>query len=119
MWAPITDDLNVFHVTKRQGDYKRWEPIHIGTQDDPLYDERLSWEGKRDKMPQAYAMCLLDYDFAVLDNAFLVHRPGIKKAEIGEESWRQVVDEKQKILIQTDIRQQLQFLYGHNSYCSL
>ena len=23
-------------------------------------------------------MCLLDYDFMVLNNAFLVHRPGIK-----------------------------------------
>lgn len=24
-------------------------------------------------------MCLLDYDFMVLDNAFLVHKPGIKR----------------------------------------
>lgn len=24
-------------------------------------------------------MCLLDYDFMVLDNAFLIHKPGIKK----------------------------------------
>lgn len=28
---------------------------------------------------QAFAMCLLDYDFMVLDNAFLVHKPGIKR----------------------------------------
>ena len=26
----------------------------------------------------AYVMCVLDYDFMVLDNAFLIHRPGIK-----------------------------------------
>lgn len=24
-------------------------------------------------------MCVLDYEFHILDNAFLVHRPGIKK----------------------------------------
>jgi len=29
-----------------------WEPIYIGTHADPHYDERLSWEGKSDKMPQ-------------------------------------------------------------------
>ena len=23
-------------------------------------------------------MCLMDYDFMVLDNAFLIHKPGIK-----------------------------------------
>jgi hypothetical protein len=27
---------------------------------------------------KAYEMCLMDYDFAILDNAFLVHAPGIK-----------------------------------------
>ena len=40
-----------------------------------FYDEQLSWERKRDKMLQAYAMFLLDYDFAV-------HRPGIKESRI-------------------------------------
>lgn len=29
-----------------------WEPIYIGTNEEPLYDERLTWEGKRDKMSQ-------------------------------------------------------------------
>jgi N-acetyllactosaminide beta-1,3-N-acetylglucosaminyltransferase len=24
-------------------------------------------------------MCLLDYDFMILDNAFLIHKPGIKR----------------------------------------
>ena len=45
---------------------------------DPHYDERLSWEGKSDKMTQGYALCVLDYEFQILDNAFLVHKPGIK-----------------------------------------
>jgi hypothetical protein len=29
-----------------------WEPIFIGTNLDPFYDERLTWEGRRDKMTQ-------------------------------------------------------------------
>ena len=37
-------------VGKRTGKYQAWEPIFIGTHSDPLYDERLSWEGRSDKM---------------------------------------------------------------------
>ena len=50
--ANITDGLHVFHIAKRHKPYQRWEPIYIGTQNDPLYDERLTWEGKSDKMTQ-------------------------------------------------------------------
>lgn len=52
MAANETDDLGVFHVGKRNGVYVHWEPIYIGTNADPHYDERLSWEGKSDKMTQ-------------------------------------------------------------------
>jgi hypothetical protein len=27
---------------------------------------------------QGYQLCVLNYDFMILDNAFLLHRPGIK-----------------------------------------
>lgn len=50
--AAETEGLNVFHVGKRAGTFVHWEPIFIGTNNDPLYDERLSWEGRSDKMPQ-------------------------------------------------------------------
>lgn len=76
--ANETDDLGVFHIGKRVGYFTHWEPIYIGTHADPHYDERLSWEGKSDKMTQGYALCALDYEFLILDNAFLVHKPGIK-----------------------------------------
>jgi len=44
--------VSVFHTGKRTGYHLHWEPIFIGTHNDPLYDERLSWEGKMDKMTQ-------------------------------------------------------------------
>lgn len=50
--APETEGFHVFHVGKRNGRFIHWEPIFIGTHSDPLYDERLSWEGKSDKMTQ-------------------------------------------------------------------
>lgn len=50
--AVETEDLHVFHIGKRTGSFIHWEPIFIGTNNDPLYDERLSWEGKSDKMTQ-------------------------------------------------------------------
>lgn len=49
----FSDEMHVFHVGKRSPPYQHWEPIYIGTHQDPLYDERLSWEGRSDKMTQA------------------------------------------------------------------
>ncbi|XP_054269524.1 beta-1,4-glucuronyltransferase 1-like isoform X2 [Macrosteles quadrilineatus] len=66
-------------VVKREFPYHRWEPIYIGTNEEPLYSELLSWEGKQDKMIQMHEMCLLGYRFVILDGAFLVHAPGIKR----------------------------------------
>jgi hypothetical protein len=48
----VLPDLGIFHIGKRVGYYVHWEPIYIGTHADPHYDERLSWEGKSDKMTQ-------------------------------------------------------------------
>lgn len=50
--ASPSEGLKVFHIGKRTGYFVHWEPIFIGTHNDPLYDERLSWEGKSDKMTQ-------------------------------------------------------------------
>lgn len=52
MAANETDELSVFHIGKRTGYFVHWEPIYIGTNAEPHYDERLSWEGKSDKMTQ-------------------------------------------------------------------
>lgn len=52
MKGPVKPGVNVFHIGKRKPPFSKWEPIYIGTNKDPLYDERLSWEGKSDKMTQ-------------------------------------------------------------------
>ena len=52
-WRRVFSNVTkVFHVAKRTSPHNHWEPIFIGTKSDPLYDERLSWEGKSDKMTQ-------------------------------------------------------------------
>lgn len=71
-------ELRTLTVAKRTGDFAHWEPFFVGTHSDPLYDDRLTWEGQKDRYTQGYVMCVLDYDFHVLDDAFLVHRPPIK-----------------------------------------
>jgi len=73
-----SDKMDILHTGKRETPYNRWEPIYIGTNEDPSYDERLTWEGRSDKMVQGYKMCSLEYDYHILNNAFLIHRPGIK-----------------------------------------
>lgn len=112
-----TEDLHVFHVGKRTGSFVHWEPIFIGTNNDPLYDERLSWEGKSDKMTQGYALCVLDYDFLILDNAFLVHRPGIKIFK--KDTHRDMLTAKTNALIKKIIMPELKVLYGTRKGCAV
>ncbi|XP_071874364.1 beta-1,4-glucuronyltransferase 1 isoform X2 [Bombus fervidus] len=115
--APETEDLHVFHVGKRTGSFVHWEPIFIGSNNDPLYDERLSWEGKSDKMTQGYALCVLDYDFLILDNAFLVHRPGIKIFK--KDVHREMLTAKTNALIRKIIIPELKILYGTRKGCAV
>ncbi|XP_003702509.1 beta-1,4-glucuronyltransferase 1 isoform X1 [Megachile rotundata] len=115
--APETEGLHVFHVGKRTGSFVHWEPIFIGTNHDPLYDERLSWEGKSDKMTQGYALCVLDYDFLILDNAFLIHRPGIKIFK--KDPHREMLTAKTNALIKKIIVPELKILYGTRKGCAV
>jgi N-acetyllactosaminide beta-1,3-N-acetylglucosaminyltransferase len=47
--------MSVLGYATRTGPYRSWEPIYVGTNAEPPYDERLSWEGKKDKMTQVRA----------------------------------------------------------------
>jgi len=115
--VPEAGGLRVFHIGKRLGHFVHWEPIFIGTHRDPLYDERLSWEGKSDKMTQGYALCVLDYDFQILDNAFLVHKPGIKTLK--KDPARAMLAAKTNVLIRKVIFPELKVLYGVRRGCAV
>ncbi|KAJ8921858.1 hypothetical protein NQ315_008490 [Exocentrus adspersus] len=115
--ARETKGFHVFHVGKRNGRFIHWEPIFIGTHADPLYDERLSWEGKSDKMTQGYALCVMDYDFLILDNAFLVHKPGIKVYK--KDPRRSMLAAKTNQLIRKIIFPELKVLYGVKKGCAV
>ncbi|XP_052896045.1 beta-1,4-glucuronyltransferase 1-like [Anopheles moucheti] len=105
------------HVTsKREGTYVSWEPIYVGTKQEPEYDERLSWEGKADKMTQGYIMCILGYDFHVLDNGFLVHRPGIKTMAQANRPPQQA---KQRSFMRKTIAREIAALYGTRAGCKI
>jgi len=66
---------------------------------------------------QGYALCMLDYDFMILDNAFLVHRPGVKVPR--REPLRDAMAKKQSAIIRSAIYRELKVLYGQNSHCIL
>lgn len=66
-------------------------------------------------MFQSYAMCVLDYNFFVLDNAFLVHRPGIKLYK--KDSRRLALSKKLNKLYKKFIFPQLKMLYGERAGC--
>ncbi|XP_069193423.1 beta-1,4-glucuronyltransferase 1 [Procambarus clarkii] len=115
--APVEPGMSVFHVAKRTLPHQSWEPIYVGTNQEPLYDERLSWEGKSDKMTQMYVMCLDKYEFHVLDTAFLVHRPGIKT--LSRDAFRNGVIASQNTLLNTKIKPEYRLIYGSGNNCSL
>jgi len=48
-----------FTTVKRINELHRWEPFYIGTNEDPLFSEKLTWEGLQDKMTQVSLYQLL------------------------------------------------------------
>lgn len=46
------DDFHVFAVANRKEKYAHWEPFYVGTQKEPLFDERLTWEGQSNKITE-------------------------------------------------------------------
>jgi len=116
--AEILPGMNIFHVAKRVPPHKKWEPIYIGTNDDPLYDEDLSWEGNADKMEQMYKLCLMDYDFFILDTPFLIHKPGIKtKVDRKKEKPSSKVNAQLKHIMKT-IVPKIEMEFGKRIGCS-
>ncbi|XP_023215139.1 beta-1,4-glucuronyltransferase 1-like [Centruroides sculpturatus] len=83
--APPEDSMTIFSTVKHA---PPWEPFYIGTNNEPPFHENFTWEGKMNKFPQVLEMCFMDYDFCILDNAFLVHSPGIKRIDRASERRR-------------------------------
>nr|XP_045619117.1 beta-1,4-glucuronyltransferase 1-like isoform X5 [Procambarus clarkii] len=113
--------LSVFHVEPSGPLYYRWEPVYVGTNDLPLYDERLYREGKRDKISQdtdagvraqMYALCARDYDLHILNNAFMVGSADILKTEVFRS------DVKQLSLTVEEVIPELTILFGLSHKCA-
>lgn len=81
--------------------------IEISKTNDSIF---FRWEGKSDKMTQGYALCVLDYEFQILDNGFLVHKPGIKILK--KDPKRAMLAAKTNQLIKKIIYPELQVMYG-------
>eukprot|EP00090_Calanus_glacialis_P024135 TRINITY_DN3746_c0_g1_i1.p1 TRINITY_DN3746_c0_g1~~TRINITY_DN3746_c0_g1_i1.p1 ORF type:complete len:469 (-),score=132.26 TRINITY_DN3746_c0_g1_i1:129-1535(-) len=117
--AKVKPGLNVLHVGKRIKPFQHWEPIYIGTHQEPLYDERLSWEGRSDKMAQGFKLCLSNYQFHILDNAFLIHRPGIKTKKTLHSAINRKKIEAQNALLKKTIFPEIKKLFGVRKGCEM
>lgn len=65
---------------------------------------------------QGFAMCLQDYTYMVLDNAFIIHKPGIKKKKVQMQVHQDVIAVTNS-LIRSDIKPQLELMYGKRRGC--
>ena len=63
-------------------------------------------------------MCVLDYDFAILSNAFLVHRPGIKSINVAAPEREQGIRDKQAAFIEDVVVPEITARYGTRKGCS-
>jgi len=84
-----------------------------------MYDERLTWEGRSDKMSQGYKMCVLGYEFHILDNAFLIHRPGIKTKKDLKDTFQNKKIAAQNSLIKKTLFPEIKKLYGFRRGCEI
>lgn len=50
--ANETDELDLFSMTLREENYKYWEPFYVSDNREPLFDERVTWEGQSNKRIQ-------------------------------------------------------------------
>lgn len=62
-------------------------------------------------------MCLLEYEFHILDNAFLVHRPGIKVYRKNSDT--ELLVNQTNVLIKEKYRLEIEMLYGTRKGCSI
>ncbi|EDW03074.1 beta-1,4-glucuronyltransferase 1 [Drosophila grimshawi] len=111
-----TDPLQLFSKTLRQGVYKYWEPFYVSDNTEPIFDERVTWEGQSNKRIQGLAMCLLGYEYHVLHPAFLVHSPGIKTSKLNPV--RQKYAKEMNRIIKKTIEPEYRVLYGENKNCT-
>ncbi|XP_025837228.1 beta-1,4-glucuronyltransferase 1-like isoform X1 [Agrilus planipennis] len=142
-WLSIdSEEMEITESVTRTKTFVAWEPFFIGTNHDPWYDERVSWEGMRDKRIQlknlkttcfevillgsvgfrnvatlcfAFALCLLGYKFNILSDGFLVHKPGHKKTEYFGN--RLKVSLSMAETIETEFVPQYRKFYGNNPAC--
>ncbi|XP_015115744.1 beta-1,4-glucuronyltransferase 1 [Diachasma alloeum] len=122
MLRPDPGRVKPLVVTKREYPHHRWEPVFIGTREDPLYNEEMSWEGRQDKMVQMLEMCLMNYRLIILDGAFLIHTPGIKRKPskpLNKEKPRtfERAQEKRNARIYQSITRELLKQYPANQRC--
>ena len=70
---------------------------------------------------QAYQLCIMDYDFMILNNAFLIHRPGIKtrKHRIEHDKANKKIVSAQSKVIKKHITPELTSIYGTRNGCKM
>ncbi|XP_065357420.1 beta-1,4-glucuronyltransferase 1 [Calliphora vicina] len=119
--ANSSDELEVFTVGKRYDKFLYWEPFYISDNKEPIFDERVTWEGQSNKRIQNYAMCLMDYEYHILHPAFLVHAPGIKVLNVksNETKTRWNYAAAMNKVIRREIMPEYAVLFGKNKRCAV
>ena len=70
-------------------------------------------------MLKGYKLCLLNYEFHILDNAFLVHRPGIKTKKSLHSALQTKKIAAQNDLLRKKIHPEIKKLYGGRKGCEM
>lgn len=108
-------EFSTYTILKRLGKYKAMEHFYIGTENDPIYAEEISWNIKGNKMVHEYVMCLLEYDYHFMQGAFLSHAPGFHTTTKIPAKLRQIA----KSIFINKLKPLFDAYYGYKKGCSM
>lgn len=107
--------FSTFSIIKRLGKFKAMEHFYIGTENDPIYAEEITWNIKGNKMVHEYVMCLLEYDYHFMQGAFLSHAPGFHTTTQIPMKLRQIA----KSIFINKLKPMFDAHYGYKKGCSM
>ena len=70
-------------------------------------------------MAQGFKLCLLNYEFHILDNAFLIHKPGIKTKKSLLSSLKKKKISDQNTFLKKTVHPEIKKLYGARKGCEM
>lgn len=111
----MNPEFSTYAIITRLGKFKAMEHFYIGTDNDPIYAEEITWNIKGNKMVHEYVMCLQEYDYHFMQGVFLSHAPGFHTTTQIPVKLRKIA----KSIFINKLKPMFDAYYGYKKGCSM